>query len=213
MHFLNGISPGVAFLVGVFLTIVSKMTTENWLTIALIITNFIALLTGPIGPIIAARLRQPKPTPVPGQQKNRIQRMGGWLMQSPWRLSLFAVLPTILVNIFLLRDDIRSTAPITRRVIFQIALGMGGIVYSLLSISILFVWQAIGRQTDLIGKERWVISELLQIVKISNELTKAQIDDLRAQINALVPTIPSDKPTQGTLRKLLAGIKNLFETD
>lgn len=194
------------------------MTTDNWLTIALIITNFIALLIGPvIAAFVMSRISQPKPTPVASQQKNRIQRMGGWLIrffQSPWKTGCFIVLPSILADIYLLRGDLRRTAPVTRVIVFQICLEVAGIVYNLLNLGMIFIWQAIGRQADIILTETNTVSKLLDIVRISNELTKATTDDLYAKIEALAQPHPLEiepaKPPQGTLRKLLTGIKNLF---
>jgi hypothetical protein len=190
------------------------MTIDNWLMIAVIISTLIAPT---LANFIQFRASHPKPTPEVNQPKNLTQRIGGWLIrffQSPGKVAVFVVLPTILFNIYLLRGDLRNPAPVTRRVVFQICLGVGGIVYNLLSLGMLFIWQAIGRQADIIRTQTKTISELIDIVKISNELTEAQINDLREQIKALVPTqpaqIPPDKPAQGTLRKLLAGIKNLF---
>jgi hypothetical protein len=190
------------------------MTIENWLMIAVIISTLIAPT---LANFIQFRANQPKPTPEANQPKNLIQRIGGSLMrffQAPWKVAVFFVLPATLVSIYLLRGDVRSTAPVTPIVVFRISFGVGGIVYNILSVGILFIWQAIGRQSDIIGKGINTTSELLDIVKISNELTQAQIEDLRAQIKALTPTqtleIGPDKPPQGTLRKLLKGIKNLF---
>jgi hypothetical protein len=174
------------------------MTIDHWLMIAVVISTLIAPTLANLIQFRASN--HPKPKPEANHPKNLIQRMGGWLMRfsrSPWKVTVFVVLPGILFNIYALHGDLRTAAPVTRRVILQVCVEVGGIVYNLLSIGIFFIWQAIGRQTDLIRTEHSTISEILDIVRVSNDLTKLQIDDVRAQIKALGND--PDKPTQQKL--------------
>jgi len=194
------------------------MTTDNWLTVALIITNFIALLIGPvIAALIMSRISQPKPSPVVSQQKNQIQRIGGWLIRvfrSPWKTSVCVVLPSTVFNIYVLLGQVRSTAPVTPKVVLLIIMPVGGILLNIVSLGTLFIWHAIERQTDAMSKQSDTVSSLIDLFKTFRDVTEVQIDDLRAQMKALTPTrtleTGPNKPTQGTLRKLLAGIKILL---
>jgi hypothetical protein len=139
------------------------MTTDNWLTTALIISNFIALL---IGPVIAARItlraNQPSPTPKESQPKNLIQRIGGLfnrIFQSPW------IIPplVIIANVYGVVSDLRSSEPLTRRIVFFVALGVTLIFFQLLNMSVLSIFKNINAITREIG-------EIVGILKTQTEL-------------------------------------------
>ena len=190
------------------------MTRDNWLVVALIISTLLAGMIGPvIGAVVASRLGNAKPTPVARSQKSRIQSVGGWLMrffQSPWKVTVFVVLPTTLANIYWLLVDLRSTAPVTPKVVFRISMLVGGIVYNMVSVGMLFIWQAMGRHADVTFRQSENISDLVGLCKALQDSVNILFEHIKALTPARTTETVGDTPARGTLRKFLAGIKFLL---
>src|ERR1035441_5864693 len=127
------------------------MTLDNWLTIAAII------IAPTIAEFVKARMSQPTPAPDANQPKNRIQRIGGWLrhfLASPWIAPPFGILCDIGVLVWFLR----SSAPVTRGVVFVIASAMVGIAWNTLNMNVLLTIENarslthnVSKQVDIIG--------------------------------------------------------------
>jgi len=188
------------------------MTIENWLMIAVIISTLIAPL---LALLMQSRISQPKPAPEPNQPKNLIQRMGGRIirfLQSPWSLvvSFLGIPPSI----YALLTAFRETSPVTRASVFLITEGVAGILFSLINASVLLNSQTIRLQTLDIRTQNETISELNAIVSRLLDMIKTlgNTVDVMGKTLALPEPAQSkiDKPTPGTLRKMLTAIENLF---
>jgi hypothetical protein len=132
--------------------VVNKMTIDNWLTIAVVVTTAALVVTNLIVTrfeIAKIRMNRPKPTPTPepSQPKSQIQRIGNRLLrflQSPWQFPPFL----ILINLFSLVTELRSNTPITRWAIYQISAAMAGIFYGFALILLNVAWEAIRGQWE-----------------------------------------------------------------
>lgn len=103
------------------------MTSSIWPQIVVIITTFIATVTGAIlAPLITARMSQPKPKPIENQPRNTIQIWFDILFSSPWLLPPLG----ILANIYALHLELGATSPVTRWAVLRISLFVAGIVMS-----------------------------------------------------------------------------------
>jgi hypothetical protein len=185
------------------------MTANHW-QIVLIITSFIAQLIAPsIAAFVASRSNQPKPTPQPNQPKNRIQRIGGWLIGLKRLKIAMLVGPffAVLFPIYYLHKFFLDPAPITRSAVFIISWCVTIIWFDflnfILNVSLISVWGSINFLSDSGLKESKTVSLIID-----------RVDDLYAKVEALAPKqllqIGPDKSTQGKLGKLLAAIKALF---
>lgn len=153
------------------------MTTEHWLTIAVIIASFI---TAQIAAILSAwanyRFNRPKPTPDPNQPKNRIQRRGGWLMRvanSKW-LS-WGQLVIIPYFIWELSRELANTAPLTRQSALNVSVLVAGTIVCLLNFHILLLtqgasslWESIGVMSETDSK----LSDYIDLVSKVDELKR-----------------------------------------
>jgi hypothetical protein len=189
------------------------MTTDNWLTILLIISNFIAVLVAPLLALfVKSRINQPKPTPEPNQPKNLSQIIRGWLMRvlaSPW-LIWGLPLSSVLLNIYFLRKYLLDPAPITRPAVFIISLCVTLIWFSFLNIilnaSLKDVWQTIRDQWEVSltqsQTDRKIIDSVDALAIGLQATTEAVVSAQRLQTEI-------DKSKQGVRGKLRAAIKRL----
>jgi hypothetical protein len=207
------------------------MTIENWLMIAVIISTLIAPT---LALFIQSLISQPKPTPELSQPKNRIQRIGDWLAQSPW-LPWVLVIP-ILLNIYILLKEFHNTTPVTRGVVVLIAVAVAGIAFNFLNINnilalqtnwmmregIRSLWEGIRSLWERLAKDSESMAKIdLKILEIIEEVRttmKREDDALRALIEvslpvlAPVPTKPK-RTEYGVLERLVSAIKALLRDD
>lgn len=151
------------------------MTTEHWLTIALIISTFIAQLVGPsIAVLLQSRMNQPRENPATTQPTNRIQRIGGRLKR--WFISPWSPLLWIFVNICFLVILVRDSEPITRGWVLVVALCVANISYNFLFMLILFILRYLARIVHEIGElvaiDRRIISIIESMSDIQGEMVE-----------------------------------------
>src|SRR5437660_815665 len=91
------------------------MTKDNWLTIATIISAnilaFATLLAPALAEIIKARINQPRASPVTNQPNDLIRKIAALLVPSL----------CIVLEIYLLRKEVNSVAPVDRHAVAFIA--------------------------------------------------------------------------------------------
>jgi hypothetical protein len=184
------------------------MTNDNWVTIALISSSFIAQLIAPtLASLVMSRINQPKPTPELTQPKTWSQRIGGWVMRvclSPWILPPFA----ISLNIYVLIRGFRDTSPITRAVVLQISEAVAATFFSLLNMSLLIVSRA---QVDSTREQATQTRLIVDVVKDIVDWMK-RLDDFVHPVSgasAVVPPSP-DNSTQRMPGRLLAAIRKVL---
>jgi hypothetical protein len=193
------------------------MTIDNWLMIVLIISTFIATLIAPILQLfVKSRINQPKPTPEPSQPKNRIHRIGGWLMRFfTSRLKLVEIVGlaspffAMLYPIYYLRKYLLDPAPITRSRVFIISWCVTIIWISflnfILNFGLKYVWQAITKQAEQFERLVDVVGVLKDRVN-----TLADTQSAMSKTLELAQLSQTETDTPGILRKMLTTIKNLF---
>lgn len=177
------------------------MTIENWLVIGVIVATLIA----PLLPALVTRLTREKP---------KAGRRLGWLprfLQSPLGLPP----AVILINLYLLVSEVRSTAPITRMAIYQISASVAGIFYGLALFLLNTAWQAIRHQWEINLDQAKTDVEIMDILK-------KVIDNLQAtaeNVHTTAQTIAIAQETQQLQteiekarqkKKLLPRIRGLF---
>lgn len=138
--------------------------------------------------------------------------MGSWfqsIFQSPWKLPPLL----IIVNIIAIVVTLQNPEPLTRTVVLFVALDVAGIIFQLLNMSVLAVWQAIQRQTEQLRRQTDYLSAQLQII----ELLRDQLDrhekvneTLLSRIEVL-ETFKPDKPKSAMFSKLLTAFKRLLD--
>jgi len=184
------------------------MTIENWVTIALIITSFIAQLIAPtLAELVKSRINQPKPTPVPNQPKNLSQRIGGWVMHigaSPW------VLPplVILLDIWFLFREFRNAAPVTRSGVLLISTAVAGAFFTLMNMNFIAISQmdrtlSHEQATSVLG----IIGKMTDTILVLDTRLKVAEASATTQI---VASPVRDTAAQVTPNKLLVAIKKLY---
>src|SRR5271169_78126 len=174
--------------------------TDNGKTIALIASSFVAQLIASWFAAFVGRPRnnQPAPTPEPNQPKNRPQRINGWFMRlavSPW------VTPPlfILIYIYGLLEVFRETRPVTRGVILEISILVGGIFWAVGQVDTRLIWRAILRQNEI--EDRLLDNEgrlLEQVGELSNIAT-----------TMAESAAASTQPAPGALDKFLCTMRKL----
>jgi hypothetical protein len=148
------------------------MKIENWLTIAVIISQLIAPWLN--GLFSRSRTAQPTPTPELNQPKNRTQRISGWFLnflQSPWTVPPFL----ILLNIYLLISEFRRTTPITHWTVYQISAAVAGIWYGIVAFFLQTAWQSIRNQWEINREQRDSNREIIALIRDLNR-TQSEID-------------------------------------
>jgi hypothetical protein len=154
------------------------MTIENWLTTGVII----ATLIGPsVAEFVKSRLNQPKASPDLNQPTPRIRRIGNWLaniLQSPWYLPGFLILS----NSYFLRQQLLSTAPLTRHEVFNICSSVAGIFYAIMLMSFSNVWkqqrEINARQQDILAEQAQTDRTLCSVLNTHMKIIGLTVDDL-----------------------------------
>jgi len=176
------------------------MTIENWLTIAVIISQLIAPWLN--GLFIRSRTAQPTPTPELNQPKKRIQIIGDWINRffaSPWKLPQFL----IALNMYMLLTELRSTTPVTRGVVYRISLDMAGILYGIVAMFLNILWQSIRRQWEVNREQRDFDLRIIDLISAVTDGMK-----LTHEFVALTERLQTelDKSKQGRVRKFIKGL-------
>jgi hypothetical protein len=132
------------------------MTFDQWLTIGVIVSRL-------IGPIRVT--------------KTRIRTIGSWLwniVQSPWYLPGLLILS----NIYFLRLELLSTAPLTRRAIFSICMSVAGLFYAATLMSFNTIWRSIKRQQEIDVKQAETDMTICSVLNTHTELIGLTVNDL-----------------------------------
>jgi hypothetical protein len=124
------------------------MTTDQWLVVGLIISNFVA-------PIVAERIKpsisKPKAAPETNDPKKRTRRFPGWLIRlgtSPWILPPIGILYDIGVLVWVGR----SSTAVTRGVVLMIASAVAGIVWNAVNMNALVSANNATTWTEIVSK-------------------------------------------------------------
>jgi hypothetical protein len=190
------------------------MTKENWLTLALIVSNFIAVL---MGPILAARMsrndhRSQSPN-VPNPK--HLSRWMRWLISWPVQLGL--PLSIVLLNIYYLRKNLLSAAPLTREAVFTISLEVAaiwfGIVSGMLDTVTGRLWKALCLHMDLFDMQATQSERVLKIVENLSDQVSA-LSETQSVIAKTMERTELAKPpathTQGALDVVVTLIRSLL---
>ena len=109
------------------------MTKSDWLSAASIVMTAVTMLLSPLwGWWIIKRITQPKPNPA----MNTDAKRANWIEQLvciPW------LIPSVVIifNIYQLRRDVHSTAPLNRQAVLKIALDVALVSYACIGVTVL----------------------------------------------------------------------------
>jgi hypothetical protein len=139
------------------------MPGASSLPIVSIVVSAITTLGAPIIALfVAARMNRPKPTPEPKPAKNRIQRIGDWLLRvsaSPWAFPPFG----ILLNLGTLPYEFRHANPVTGKTVFVISLTIAAIFTNLVFMFLFDISRIIGKMLDQDERRDATISRMIDI--------------------------------------------------
>jgi hypothetical protein len=194
------------------------MTKENWLNIALIVSNFIAVL---MGPILAARMmmsRNDHPSPNPNPDVPNPKQLSGWMRWLiSWPVQLGLPLSIVLLNVYYLRKNLLSAAPLTREAVFTISLEVAAIWFGIVSGMFDTVtgrlWKALVLHMDLFDRHATQSDRVLKIVENLSD----QVSALSETQSAITKTMertelakPPARRTQGTLGVVVTLIRAII---
>jgi hypothetical protein len=186
------------------------MTFDRWVQIALIIATLIGPISRPVVKLFR-RSNQPKESPDLNQPKTLIRRIGSrlWnILQSPWYVPGFL----ILANIFSLRLELLSTAPITRHAVFSICESVAGILYGLILMfyniayqSAKDQWKINARQREINAKQDETDNRIFGLLDTHTDILRSTVDDLNTtaqNINLMLEAEEARAQTQDLRAKL-----------
>jgi hypothetical protein len=160
------------------------MTTENWLTIAFIIATLIGPISRPVVKLFRSRSKQRKESPDLSEPQTLIRRIGSRLaniLQSPWYVPGLL----ILTNSLSLRLDLLSTAPVTRRAVFNICASVAGILYGVILMFYNIAWQSMRdqwktnvRQREINAKQAETDCRIFGLLDTLTDIQRPTVDDL-----------------------------------
>jgi|SRR6185369_6225517 len=123
------------------------MTTQDWISVAMIIAVIITAAATAAGPVLAVivqvRMSQPRPTPTTSQPDDEAQtkaRRRPWY-RSPWML-LIPLLGVVSSSLLLVIEFVIFT-PVTRWFVLRIAFATASIAYHLTTAMFLMLIQVI----------------------------------------------------------------------
>ena len=176
------------------------MTKENWLPIATIISAnilaFATLLAPALAEIVKARINQPKASPVTNQPKNLIRKVAAFLVPSL----------CIVLEIYLLRNEVNSAAPLDRVAIAFIA----GLYASIVAITLMMVFafcfmrllSLIGHMVDLHHQHFRMSVFTYEVQKGTTQVIFDELDKLGKR-----PTIPSQSDS---IERMISTIRRML---
>jgi hypothetical protein len=188
--------------------VTSKMTIGDWVNVGVIVAT-LALVMSTLGLIVSnlilIRMNGRNRTPEPSQPKSQIQRIGGWLtrfLQSPWLLPPFLML----VNLYTLVGELRSTAPITRGAVYHISTAVAGMLYGATLLLLNIAWQSFRQQWQLNIEQSKFDHKIIDILRAlaGSVHTTAETLALQQKLQQLqIEQAELEQSGQGRLRRLL----------
>lgn len=177
------------------------MTTENWITIATIISaNILALATflaPSLAEIVKARINQPKASPVTNKPKSLIR----------WIVRLVGPLLCIVFEIYLLNKELHSSAPLDRVAVGFIAGLYASIVGITLFVFVIVLFRSVFAITEgLMNLHRQQFQMFIFLDTIQKGNTKIIFDEL----DKLAKTPKVRPQSNQTLDSMLNAIKKIL---